>query len=380
MGKFKNIFLIGLISSIPTLLLWLPFFLRLSSFWTISLPKDGMATIVANYDGPLYIAVAKSFYDPDTIDNFNFNLPVKYFAAHFPLYPFLIRLFSFIGYPYAMLLVTVVSSVVAVFAFSKFISDFVDKKEVVWLTLIFSIFPARWLIVRSVGSPESLFLALIILSVYFFKKDKILISGLFGGLAALTKSPGILLFPALVGAYFIPLVRATLSIKGNSQPKNYGKIFYLFLIPLATLLVFYLYKIRLGDFLAYFHSGDNIHLFFPPFQIFNSHLPWVGTFWLEEVIFVYLIGAVGVFKLVKKDPISAWFVAILFLSTLFIAHRDIVRYSLPIIPFLLAAYSQYLTRKEFKFAFALIIIPIYLFSLTFISSNIMPISDWGPLL
>ncbi len=383
MGKIKGLILIVLISLIPTLLIWLPFYLRLGSFWTIPLPKDGMATVVANYDGPLYIAVAKSFYDPEILQQFNLDLPTGYFAAHFPLYPLLIRLFSFkIGYPYSTLLTTCLSSVLAVYIFSKFIADFVEKKDVLWMTFLFSIFPARWLIVRSVGSPEPLFIAFVISTVYFFKKEKFLLSGIFGGLAAATKSPGVLLFPALFLAYLYPILQRAIDIgkKKNETVFKLKRIFPILLIPVSTLMVFYIFKIRLNDFLAYFHSGNNIHLFFPPFQIFNYQQVWVGTYWLEEVIFVYLLGAVGIVNLAKKDATSAWFAGIFFFTTLFISHRDILRYTLPIIPFLLAGYSQYLTKKEFRYAFFIIIMPIYLFSLAFISKNVMPIADWGPLL
>lgn len=380
---FKNLPVIILLSLIPTLLIWLPFYLRLNSFWTIPLPQDGMATIVANYDGPLYITVAKSLYNPEILKQFTFNLPPEYFAAHFPLYPLLIKLLSFpIGFPYSMLLVTVLSSIGAIYIFSKFISDFVDKKDVLWMTFLFSIFPARWLIVRSIGSPEPLFLAFVISTIYFFKKDKYLLSGIFGALAAFTKSPGILLFPALLGAYFYPIIKDSINIKrsGSKTLFRLTKLLPLLLIPLSTFAVFLIFKIRLNDFFAYFHSGDNIHLFFPPFQIFNYSAPWVGTFWLEEVIFVYLLGTIGVINLAKKDKASLWFTVILFITTLFIAHRDIIRYSLPIVPFLFAGYSQYLVKKEFKYAFYLVVIPIYLFSIGFISKNVMPISDWGPLL
>ncbi len=383
MGKIKYIMIFFAISLIPTLLIWLPFYLRASSFWTIPLPQDGMATVVANYDGPLYIAVAKSFYNAEILKQFNFNLPTTYFAAHFPLYPILIKLFSYtIGYPYSMLLITCLSSVFSIYIFSKFISDFVEKKDVIWLTFIFSIFPARWLIVRSVGSPEPLFIAFIISAIYFFKKEKYLLTGVFGGLAAFTKSPGILLFPALLLAYYYPIFQRAIDInKKNSEAViKIKRIIPIIIIPFSTLTVFYIFKIRLNDILAYFHSGNNIHLFFPPFQIFNYQQAWVGTFWLEEVIFVYLLGGIGVFNLIKKDQASAWFAGIFFITTLFISHRDIIRYSLPIVPFLFAGYSNLLVKKEFRYAFYIIIIPIYLYSLAFISKNVMPISDWGPFL
>ena len=60
MSQFlKRLFFIILISILPTLAVWLPFFFRLEKVWGIPLSQNGMATIVANYDGPLFIAVAK---------------------------------------------------------------------------------------------------------------------------------------------------------------------------------------------------------------------------------------------------------------------------------------------------------------------------------
>ena len=167
----------------------------------------------------------------------------------------------------------------------------------------------------------------------------------------------------------------------KNQKVDLKKYLPTLLIPLSLIGVFILYFFLTGDFWAYFHSGDNIHLMFPPFSIFNFSAPWVGTFWLEEIIFIYLIGAIGVYKLfAKKEYEIAIFSGIFFLLTLFIAHRDLMRYSLPIVPFLLVAFSVVLVKKELKIALFVIIIPIYLFSLAFISQNVMPISNWAPFL
>jgi len=51
-----------------------------------------------------------------------------------------------------------------------------------------------------------------------------------------------------------------------------------------------------------------------------------------------------------------------------------------IVPFLLVAFSDTIVKKEFKYAMLILIIPIYLFSLAYISQNVMPISDWAPFL
>jgi len=382
--KIRKILLITAISVIPTILLWLPFYLRLTSFWNIPLANDGMATVVSNYDGPLYIVVAKTLYNPQAIkNNYSFNLPVEYYAAHFPMYPLLVKPVAMVvGFPYATLIVTLASSILALYFFNKLISQHVTKSNSAWLTFLFAIFPARWLVVRSIGSPEPLFIAAIIASVYYFNNKKYWPAAFWGAIAQLTKSPGILLFAAYMGAIIIPKFQklATAQINKVTKIINY-KSYPVLLIPFALLVVFTIYKYTLNDFFAYFNSGDNIHLFFPPFQIFNYSAPWVNTHWLEEIVFVYFVCTLGFLKLIEqKQVVYAWFVGIFLTSLFFVSHRDLIRYALPIIPFLYVAFADTLSKKEIKIAVAIIIIPIYLFSLAFISKNVMPISNWSPLL
>ena len=385
MKKIQRLILLALISIIPTIFVWIPFFARLSSLWGIPLPASaGMATIVSNYDGPIYLVIAKSLYNTEFIKwNFQFPLPIEYYAAHFPLFPFLIRLFSlFLGFPYAMLFITVAASCLATYFFYKFIRQYQNESNSLFLTLVFSIFPARWLIVKSVGSAEPLLIAGIIASIYYFQNKKYLLAGLWGALAQLAKPPGILLFVAYLLAILVPAIKIALTTNKNIlklvEIKKYWPVLF---IPLSLILVFSLFGLQFKNFWAYFNSGDNIHLMFPPFSIFNYSAPWVGTFWLEEVVFIYLLGVLGVLKLMKdKDYVVSWFTGIFILSILFVAHRDIVRYALPAVPFIIKAYSNTLITKEFKIAFVIIIIPIFLFSLAYISQNTMPISNWAPFL
>ena len=276
----RKFLLLLAISIIPTLLIWFPFFTRLKSFWQIPLPSEtGMAAIVANYDGPLYLVVAKTFYDKAAIkQSFQFPLSTEYYAAHFPAFPFLTKIFSFgFGYPYALLLVTLAASVLAAYFFCKFARLYLNEKEALFLTLVFSIFPARWLIVKSVGSAEPLFVAAILASLYFFQRKKYLAAGFWGVLAQFTKPPAILLFAAYLMTTLTPLVKDAVLAHTKFKLGQLRKIWPILLIPLTLIAVFLIYQIRLGDFWAYFHSGDNINLFFPPFQIFNYAAPWVGT-------------------------------------------------------------------------------------------------------
>ena len=383
--KIKNLAIIVAFSLIPTFLIWLPFFTRIDTFWHVRLPQTGLAAVVSNYDGPLYLIAAKTLYNKESIKtNFQFPLATEYYPAHFPLFPILIRTFSFItNYPYSMIFVTLISSVLAIYFFHLLISKYVTKKDALFLTFLFSIFPARWLIVRSVGSPDPLFVGAIIASLFYFKDKKYWLAGIWGAVAQLTKSPGILLFVSYFIFFTIPLLKSkyTMTRIKILETFNFKKIYPLLLIPLSLLAVFTFYWFTQGDFMAYFHSGDNIHLTFPPFQIFDYTAPWVGAFCLEGIIFIFLIGAMGVVKLVSKNETElATFSGIFFLLTLFVAHRDLMRYFLPVVPFLFVAFADTLVKKEFKIAFYVIIIPIYLFSLAFISQNVMPISNWAPFL
>lgn len=372
----KNLVYISLMAIIPTLLIWLPFFLRLESFWGIPLGNQGMATIVSNFDGPLYIVSSKTLYNPELIaKNFQFPLTNEYYSAHFPFYPLLIKIFSPIfGNPYSMLFVTITSSILALYFFFKHASLYLNETNSLWLTFVFAIFPARWLIVRSVGSPEPIFIGAILASTYFFTQKRYWLAGLWGLIAQMTKSPAILLF----GSYALQIL--ILNIK-NLKFINLKQYIPLLIAPLGVLFVFGLYKLTYGDFWVYFKSGDNMHLFFPPFQIFNYSASWVGTFWLEEIIFIYLIGLLGVYNLYKEKLATYFYFGLtFFLPLLFVSHRDLMRYSLPLVPFLILGYKDYLIKKEFKVALLTLIIPIYLYSLSFISQNTMPISNWAPFL
>lgn len=385
MKNFKLAVYLITMAVLPAIAVWVPFFLRIPEVLGIPIPAGGMQIVAANYDGPLYIAVAKSLYNLTYIaENFSFSLPLEYYAAHFPIYPLVIRLFStLVGYPWGMLMATLSGSVLTTYYFYLFIKQYVSKKDIWWLVALFSVLPARWLVVRSVGSPEPLFMGLILASIYHFNKKQYWLAAVWGALAQLTKSPGILVFFAYIWVLIVPKISNLATIHNFVKwVKSFEyKAFPIILIPISLLGLFYFYSFKFGNFFAYFNSGDNIHLFFPPFQIFNYTQPWVNTHWLEEIIFIYLISMLTVITLIKKKQTTlAWFSGIFVFSIFFVSHRDIMRYALPILPFVFVAFSRQLASREFKIIMAILIIPIYLFTLAFISNNVMPISDWEPLL
>jgi len=372
----KDLAVITLFVIVSTILVWLPHILVLPNFWGLNF-SNGFATIYRNFDGLEYVVIAKSWYDPKLIAEIPQKLPSIYYASHFPGYAILIATFApLLGFLKSMLFVSVASTILAAWAFYFLVSRLKLSQHPLFLSLIFLILPARWLIVHSVGSSEPLFIFLIICALYFFIRfeqtghfQDIILAAFAGIAAQITRPPGILLALAL-GIYIL-----WKGFKKRSIPDVFS-LYPLIFIPLTLLAVFYWFQISYQDFFAYFHSGDNIHLTFPPFPVFNINQFWVGDIWLEDIVFIYILGFLGGIMLWKKKLYPmAFFVLTYLLASSFVAHRDISRYLLPVTPFILIAFEKVLTSKEFKIILPIIMLAIYLYAQNFILANSAPIPN-----
>jgi hypothetical protein len=374
----KDLSIIACITIFLTLAVWLPHFLRLD-FYGLNF-SEGFNTIYRNYDGMEYITIAKSLYFPEAIKNVPQSLPAIYYAAHFPGYSIAILAFApFLGFLKSMLFVALLFTVLSAWVFYLLVRDFELTKHPIWLTFLFLILPARWLIIHSVGSSETMFSFFTISALYFLMKFEstnkwrfIYLTGLMGFAAQLTRPPGALLAIS-IGAYLLWKIYKS---KENIF-KSFGQTIFryhpLLLIPLALLAVFGWYQISYGDFFAYFKTGDNIHLVFPPYQVFNKNSFWVGEIWLEDMIYVFILGFLGVMYLFKQKlyPL-AFFVLTYLIATIFVTHRDISRYAAPIFPFVLIAFEKVLTQKEFKIVITIVGLAIYLYAQNFLLNNTAP--------
>lgn len=353
MKRARNWALLALISLFSSLALWLP---------------SGMNTVYENFDGPYYLVVAKTWYNKALISqSFSFPLPSEYFAAHLPLYPAFIKIATIVPLVNnlrAMVGINLLFSGLAAIAIYE-IAQRLKLEHPLFLAFVWLFWWPRIWVVRSVGSPETIFVFLILVSLYCFHIKNFWLSAIAGALAVLTKSPGILLF-VTYGVIFLR--------------KPNWKMWPLLLIPLSALGLFYFYQVQTGDFLAYFHSGDNIHLQLLPFKIFDSNQPWVGDFWLEDVLWIYLLGAVGIVYAMRKNLVFGLFGAIFYASLLFVSHRDISRYALPLVPIVLFGLSELFAKKEVRIIFVLLLAPLYFYSLNFLIHNIVQVATWAPFL
>lgn len=372
--KFQHLFLLLGITLFSTLLFWSAFYFNIPG--KIGMGQVSMETVWANYDGPNYIAISKCGYDKNCLRaNFALPMPLEYYPAHFPGFPFLINLFNnFFAGPQAMLFVSLLSSMLLTYFSYLFFGLYFPANKSFLLSIILIFFPGRLFILRLIGSPEPLFLASILASIYFYKKDKSFISALFVVLASILKSPGIILFFAFALDWLIKLIK--------TKNLNLSKYFWYLLSPLSILAILYLYYLQTGDYWAYFHSGDNIHLSFIPYSVFMSQHVWIDTIWLEDVIYIYGLAIVALFSLQHKFKKSIIFLfPLLFtIATIFVGHRDISRYIAPVYPFIILSLGKFLTKKRIMLVFALLIPAVILYSINFISGNTAPIVNWAPYL
>jgi hypothetical protein len=150
---------------------------------------------LAAQDSYHYLYIAQHWYDSNPADD-QYN-----FIVFFPLYPIIVRLITF-NFSYinlSALIVSNVSSVIALFYLFKLtkldFDDGVAQKAILFL----SIFPTAYFL--SVPYTEGLFLALIIASLYYARREKWPLAGVLGFLAALTRLGGLLMMPVLLVEY-----------------------------------------------------------------------------------------------------------------------------------------------------------------------------------
>ncbi len=334
-----------------------------------------MLEVYKQYDGPLYIIPAKTGYDPKLIRELSRDSTMPqnplYYAAHLPLYPIFIKLFSFFfGYLKAMILVNVVSTLLLVWMLYFILKRLQITKHPLLLSTLFLFLP-RFIIVRSTGAPESLFILCIIISLFFFERKQYAISSLAGFFAVITKTPGILLFVAYAMTFLEKYIKTKKFEKSQ---------LWILLIPSGLVAVFSLYSFQYGDFFAFFHTGGVVPMPFP-FAVFNTGAKWVGTAWLEDVLFYFFLYGLTVYQLKDSKYRSFFYFSLLFFTaTLFVQHRDISRYSLPLWPMACIAFEGFFSSKKFIIIFLIMIFGIYMYAWNFLAYNVMPINEWLPFL
>jgi len=202
------------------------------------------------YDGPQYLNIAYYGYEKMAKED-----PKIY--AFFPLYPFLIRIFSPLtanNYTVAGLLISFVCHFLGVIYFYRLILLDSDEKTARNSVKYFLIYPTA--IFFLAVYTEALFFLLSILVFYLIRKRNWWLAGLFGLLGAISRPPGILLLVPFVIEYLIYLKEIRIQGLLDFFKKSRANFLSAALIPAGLLAYFYYVYLTTGDLFFYFKALD----------------------------------------------------------------------------------------------------------------------------
>lgn len=365
-------------------IVWSPFVIKARQIMGINFGGVGMERIVENFDGLNFLVVAKTWYSKTQIaNNYSEILGGRdpgYYAAHYPGLPVMITFFDlFLSGTNALLASVVTSNILFAFAlYVFFLALSKNPKRAFVLSLIGLFIPPRMLGVRAVGSNEPLFIFFVLTSLTMAAKKRHWMASLLGSAAILTRSPGILLFLAYFVNHYLN--------NRKFEIKKWIEFVPYLIMPISLLMLFGFYGYKYGSYLAYFQVGGNINLYYP-FAVFGSNHDWVSGLWLEDLIYLMITLGFGISLFADKIKkayqgfdATAIFGYIYLFFLICVAHRDLARYSLPIWPIAIASIEQYVVNKRLLFIFGVALVPILLWTWTFVLNNYQPINYWLPFL
>jgi len=322
-------------------------------------PYNLILTTWIHWDSKWYLKIAEDWYPAGSYGGG--TSPVVFF----PLYPLLIKIFSFLfwgNFKLSGLFISNICLILSAYVLYKLVLMHWDSEKLARDVVVFLfLFPVSFFF-SSILS-ESLFLLLTLLTFYFSKKTNWFYASLSGLFASLTRSTGWLLFIPIFFEYF------------KSKKFNFKKIDlklgYLLLIPLGTLLYFsYLYFLT-GDFLVWFKvekMGWGIHFSFEHFLNFFKNGLFSGTLYPAfNVWFTFL--ALMIVILAYKEFARCGLMSYFIFSLIFIVlpiffvpdpmiSRSLPRYSVVVFPlfiyFALLGKNSQLIDDALKLFFAIL--------------------------
>lgn len=196
-------------------------------------------------------------------------------TAFFPLYPLLMRAMAHMMHCSAFaagLVISNVSLLIVLIVLYQLVQEDFDEETANRAVLYLCIFPTVFFLVTAYS--EALFLCLAVLSFYQMRHGKWWLAGMFGCLASLTRSSGLLLV--------VPFIYEYLRVHGFSWKQLRPSIAASLLIPAGTMIfALYCYH-RFGDLLSFAHAQSL------PGWDRRLSLPWTGI-----VLDVQLIASTG---------------------------------------------------------------------------------------
>jgi len=186
------------------------------------------ATAWSRWDASHYLYLAQHWYTAIG-DEANF-------IVFLPLYPLILKPIIFIlgNAPLSGIITSIVLSLLGSYYFYKLIALDYPETVATYAVIVLTVFPTSYFF--NAPYTESLFLLIFSLSLYTARKEKWILSGIFSGLAALSRPFGFLILPAILTEWLL------------SKKRNW-KHLPIIIVPtiFAALSYFYLNKVIFGN-------------------------------------------------------------------------------------------------------------------------------------
>lgn len=312
-------------------------------------PSWNLLSLHTHWDSIWYLDIAQNGYSYKGTNQLS-NI------VFFPLYPFLIKVGSFLtlgNFELSGWIVSTTCLILASIYLYKLIKQFHPQVDPFLVIIFLLVFPTAFFL-NSIYN-ESLFLFLSISCFYYTFKKNYVLASIFGFFAALTRLTGILLF--------IPVIFEFLEIQ-NFRPKIRLSILSALLIPLGTFLFLLFHYLAYGDFLLFLKVeswwGRAFKLNAEHFQLLTN--PAVVNFSLD--VFYMVMVLIAIFFVFKKLKVSY---ALYMLGSVLIplstgTFMSIERYILPLFPL----YILLASLKNDYLRFSLLLLSTLFFALNII--------------
>jgi hypothetical protein len=345
--------------------------ITVGSWVLLALPlHEDLSVLYRYWDGPMYITVAKTFYNiprDNPITN-AYGWSPQVFAPFLLMYPLAIRLVApILGYHWGMVFLSVAFSALAAVIFYTMLRDLELSDQPLWLAILFLFVPYRWLIYRSVGASEPMFLALLFLSLFLFAKRRYALSFLAAAIACDTRIQGILLVPTYL---VLILIDRRLDLP-NKVLLALGTL----VIPVLFYLNLMLHAWRFGDFLAYLDVNRGMIHPVPFWQMVDHarHAASVGEYINSQLFLVlYAITLVGLARLWSIDRSKVLFVysLITFIFVTLIVDEDLSRFMIPVASFTwVLGFKEVWRDRKMQWVLPVILLLTYLYAWNLIPVN-----------
>ena len=283
--------------------------------------------LVRHFDAPNYLVVAKTFYAPMATNPLpGYALSPKYFTAHTPLFPAVIRACALVlGYPRGLALATLLLALASAAMFAAWAREAAPEVPTAIAVLVFLLLPARMFLYRSLGATEALMSLCVLGAAFAWRRGRTDWAFFAAGLATVTRTNGVLVV-AVLGLLLLAERRAKTAVLGG----------LLAAVPLVALFSFHAFLY--GDFFSLLHvhadSAQGPGRLALPFAFIGEMAAkndWETAEMLLALHLFYILCAARLW--LRRDRFEASLVIAHVVLFSLLRERDLARYYLTVAPF-----------------------------------------------